>query len=130
MHADVTVSEDKPPVDVDTPLAFSMEGSGEQPPSPLITGYWSPGWNSVQALNKYQQEIGGELRDHGSGKRLLEPDRNGKPAYFTGDPVKASNEQDAATAPKYHIFGSEELSGYSPAIKERASTRNRDKTKL
>jgi NADH-quinone oxidoreductase subunit G len=127
MHADVSVNEDKPREDADTPLAFSMEGSGEQPPSPLITGYWSPGWNSVQALNKYQQETGGELRDNGSGKRLIEPDPDGKTAYFTIDPAKASNEQDAAAAPKYHIFGSEELSGYSPAIKERASTRNRDK---
>jgi NADH-quinone oxidoreductase subunit G len=129
MHADVSVNEDKPNEDADTPLAFSMEGSEEQPPSPLITGYWSPGWNSVQALNKYQQEIGGELRDNGSGKRLIEPDPDGKAAYFTIDQAKASNEQDAAAAPKYHIFGSEELSGYSPAIKERASTRNRDKPK-
>jgi NADH-quinone oxidoreductase subunit G len=123
MNADVSVNEDKPREDADTPLAFSMEGSEEQPPSPLITGYWSPGWNSVQALNKYQQEIGGELRDNGSGKRLIEPNPDGKPAYFTIDPAKASNEQDAAAAPKYHIFGSEELSSYSPAIEERAKTK-------
>ena len=25
----------------------------------LITRYWSPGWNSVQALNQFQEEIGG-----------------------------------------------------------------------
>jgi NADH-quinone oxidoreductase subunit G len=127
MNADVSVNEDKPREDADTPLAFSMEGSEEQPPAPLIASYWSPGWNSVQALNKYQQEIGGELRGNGSGERLIEPNPDGKPAYFTVDPAKASNEQDAAAAPKYHIFGSEELSGYSPAIEERASTRNRDK---
>jgi NADH-quinone oxidoreductase subunit G len=123
MRADVEVSEDKPPEDADTPLAFSMEGFEKQPPSPLITGYWSPGWNSVQALNKYQQEIGGELRDNGSGKRLIEPDPHGKPMYFAVDPSKSSQEIDGSTAPIYHIFGSEELSSYSPAIEERAKTK-------
>jgi len=105
-----------------------MEGSEKQPPSPLITRYWSPGWNSVQALNKFQQEIGGELKNIGSGKRLIEPDPDGKPAYFTIDPSKASKEMEGTAVPEYHIFGSEELSGYSPAVKERANTRNRDKS--
>jgi NADH-quinone oxidoreductase subunit G len=123
MHADVTVSEDKPPEDVDAPLAFSMEGSEEQPPSPLIASYWSPGWNSVQALNKYQQEIGGELRNNGSGKRLIEPDQDAKPAYFPVNPAKASHEQDEVIVPEYHIYLSEELSSYSPAIEERAKIR-------
>jgi len=123
MHAHIAVSEDKPREDADTPLAFSMEGSEKQPPAPLITGYWSPGWNSVQALNKYQQEIGGELRDNGSGKRLIEPDPDGKPAYFTVDPPQASRELEGNAAPKYHIFGSEELSGYSSAIAERAKAK-------
>lgn len=122
MNADVAVSEEKPPEDADTPLAFSMEGSEEQPPASLIARYWSPGWNSVQALNKYQQEVGGELRDNGSGKRLIEPDPDGKPAYFPVDPASASHEIDEATSPTYQIFGSEELSSYSPAISGRANT--------
>jgi NADH-quinone oxidoreductase subunit G len=127
MRADVSVSEEKPPEDADTSLAFSMEGSEEQPPASLISRYWSPRWNSVQALNKYQQEVGGELRGNGPGKRLIEPEPHGKPVYFTVDPSRSSQEIDGSTAPIYHLFGSEELSGYSPAIEERASTRNRDK---
>jgi NADH-quinone oxidoreductase subunit G len=123
MYADTAVSEDKPPEDADTPLAFSMEGSEKQPPSPLIARYLSPRWNSVQALNKFQQEVGGELRGNGSGKRLIDPDSDGKPAYFTVDPAIASREMDEITAPKYHIFGSEELSSYSPSIVERAKTK-------
>lgn len=123
MHADVAVSENKPPEDADTPLTFSMEGSEVQPPASLITGYWSPGWNSVQALNKYQREIGGELRDNGSGKRLIEPDPNGKPAYFTFVPAKASQKMGGIIAPKYQIFGSEELSSYAPSIAERATAK-------
>ncbi|MEK6743412.1 MAG: molybdopterin-dependent oxidoreductase [Nitrospirota bacterium] len=123
MHADVSVNEGKPREDADSPLAFSMEGSEEQPPAPLIARYWSPGWSSVQALNKYQQEVGGELRDNGSGKRLVQPDQHGKPAYFTADPAKASHAMDAAIVPAYQIFGSDELSNYSPAIEERAKAK-------
>ncbi len=73
MLADVSVHEPKPPDDPDTPLAFSMEGYQDQPPAPLISRYWSPGWNSVQALNKFQQEVGGPLNGGDPGKRLIEP---------------------------------------------------------
>ena len=59
---------------LDSPLAFSMEGDRGQPPSALIARYWAPGWNSVQALNKFQQEIGGLLRGGDPGERLIEPE--------------------------------------------------------
>ena len=119
MHADVAVSEEKPPADADTPLAFSMEGSETQPPSPLIARYWSPGWNSVQALNKLQREAGGDLPDSGTGIRLVEPKKQGERGYFPAEPAKASPETDGFTAPNHHIFGSEELSSYSPSIEAR-----------
>jgi len=123
MNADVAVSEDKPPEDADTPLAFSMEGSEKQPPPSLIARYLSPRWNSTQALNKYQQQVGGELRDPGPEVRLLDTKPDGKPTYFTIDPAKTPIAMDRIIAPKYNIFGSEELSSYSPAIAERAKTR-------
>ena len=73
MLADANVHEPKQPDDADTPLAFSMEGYEGRPPSVLVARYWSPGWNSVQALNKFQQEVGGPLRGGDPGKRLIEP---------------------------------------------------------
>ena len=64
-------------------LSFSMEGYEGQPPAPLISRYWSPGWNSVQALNKYQQEVGGALKGGDPGKRLIEPNAgSGKAVIF------------------------------------------------
>jgi hypothetical protein len=51
---------------------------------------------------------------------LIEPRPDGKAAYFTIDPATASHVPDGVTAPKYQLFGSEELSSYSPAIEERA----------
>jgi NADH-quinone oxidoreductase subunit G len=73
MLADISVHEPKPPEDPDSPLSFSMEGYEGQPPAPLISRYWSPGWNSVQALNKYQEDIGGHLKGGDTGIRLIEP---------------------------------------------------------
>ncbi len=115
MLANVSLHEPKPPDDPDTPLAFSMEGYEGRPPAPLISRYWSPGWNSVQSLNKFQQEIGGPLQGGDPGKRLIEPEQDKKPTYFSALP--AAGEQ--AFVPEHHIFGSEELSAYAAAIRER-----------
>ena len=59
MLANIHVSEPKPPDDPDSPLAFSMEGNPDQPPSALIPFAWSPGWNSYQAC---EQVSGGNCR--------------------------------------------------------------------
>ncbi len=145
MLADVSVHEPKPPVDPDTPLAFSMEGYQDQPPAPLISRYWSPGWNSVQALNKFQQEIGGQLKSGDPGKRFIEPvtlpsslpSREGlepplpsrERAGVRGDSGKITFFQYIAPKPKAgeqldlqlpDSLSPEELSSYSPAIVERA----------
>jgi NADH-quinone oxidoreductase subunit G len=119
MHANVSVHEPKPPNDPDSPLAFTMEGyPGELPPA-LIPHYWAPGWNSVQALNKFQEEVAGPLRGGDPGKRLGEP-AQGKPwAYFeTAPPAFAPHEREWLLVPIYHIFGSEELSVLAPGIAE------------
>jgi NADH-quinone oxidoreductase subunit G len=118
LTADISVHEPKPPEDNDTPLAFSMEGSELQPPAALMPRYWAPGWNSVQALNKFQQEVGGPLRNGGAGVRLIEPQvATSTPPYFGEIPSAAG--PDAAHPPRYRVFGSEELSSLSTSIRER-----------
>lgn len=123
MLANISVHEPKPAEDPDTPLSFSMEGYEGRPPAPLISRYWSPRWNSASALNKFQQEAGGPLRGGDPGKRLIEPMEKGNPAYFTDVPAEPG--QGLSSAPEYDIFRSEELSAQSPAIFERAKTRNK-----
>ncbi len=120
MHADVNISEPKPPVDADSPLSFTMEGYSGIPPSSIIPFYWAPGWNSVQAINKYQIEVGGPLHGGNPGKRLFEITENSKASYFgiTVESVTQS-ESEYLVLPLYHIFGSDELSALSPAIAER-----------
>jgi NADH-quinone oxidoreductase subunit G len=119
MLANISVHEPKPPEDPDSPLSFSMEGYESPPPAPLISRYWSPGWNSVSALNKFQQEVGYQLKGGDPGKRLIEPNKDAKPTYYTAVPPKPAPGQEQAL-PRYDIFKSEELSAQSPPIIERA----------
>jgi NADH-quinone oxidoreductase subunit G len=143
MHADVSVFEPTPPDDHDAPLSFSMEGYRDEPPAPLVTHFHAPRWNSVQALNKFQQEVGGPLRGGDPGVRLIEP-----PAVPTSIPAAAQSSTAVTPSPPrpaaapssrpapppafrpaldrllavplHHIYGSEELSMLSPPVAGRA----------
>lgn len=123
MLADISVHEPKPPEDPDSALAFSMEGHGGQPPAALIPRYWAPLWNSVQALNKYQKEIGGFLKEEGPDIKLIVADKAVKADYFHEVPEAFENRSDQGIfliVPVHHIFGSEELSAHTPGIAERS----------
>jgi NADH-quinone oxidoreductase subunit G len=117
MLANISVHEPKPPEDVDSPLAFSMESGVKSPPPPLIPFFWQPGWNSIQAVNKYQSEIGGPLRGGDPGVRLIEPSAQPDTGYVMPPPVR-SDTSDLRLIPIFHIFGSEELSRLAPGIAE------------
>ena len=122
MTANMSLHEPMSPEDADSPLAFSMEGYDGRPPSSLITRFWAPGWNSVQAVNKFQAEISGPLIGGDPGKRLLEP-KSGDAlgcGYFQDAPALFQRRPDEwLVVPCHHIFGSEELSALSPAIAKR-----------
>ena len=118
----LTVHEPLPPADPDTPLGFSMEGYRGPLPSPLITQFWAPGWNSIQAVNKYQDDIGGALRDEMPGLRLIEPVATKAPCWFTAIPrAFRPTSHRWLLLPLSAVFGGEELSNQSPAIAERIS---------
>lgn len=119
MLANLSVHEPKPPADPDSALAFSME-SGPQLPSPaLIPFFWSPGWNSIQSVNKFQSEIGSSLRGGDPGVRLVEPTGRDNWSYFSRIPSAFSpTTGDWLFVARFHIFGSEELSRRAPAIAE------------
>ncbi|MCC6392177.1 MAG: molybdopterin-dependent oxidoreductase, partial [Bryobacterales bacterium] len=120
MLANISVHEPKPPADPNSPLAFSMEGSPDQPPGALQPFFWTPGWNSIQAVNKFQEEIAGPLRQGDPGVRILES--GGKnPRLFDTIPAAFEPRADEwLLVPLYHIFGSEELSRYAPAVSQLA----------
>ena len=90
MHADVSVFDPAPPDDRDSPMSFSMEGLRTQPPAPLLARYQAPRWNSVQALNKFQEEIAGPLRGGDAGVRLIEPPAAPSPPPAASIPAASS----------------------------------------
>ncbi len=119
--ANITMHEPKPPDDPDSPLSFSMEGSDGLPPAPLVPRYWSPGWNSVQALNKFQQEVAGPLKGGAPAGRLIEPSLTVKtPNSIVTPEAFRPKTTEWLIVSLFEVFGSEELSMLSPGIAERA----------
>lgn len=119
MDAHINVHEPQPPEDPDSPLSFSMEGYQGQPPSPLIPFFWAPAWNSVQATNKYQSEVGGPLRGGDPGVRLIEPKEKAKVVFFKEFPQAVQlKKKEWLVIPLYHIFGSEELSTMAAGVSQ------------
>ncbi len=117
--ADQSVHEPAPPPDVDSPLAFSMEGYQLPPSAPLTQRFWWPGWNSIQALNKFQQEIDGPLRGGPCGKRLLQSGQGH--AGYNAPPVAPGDlQQQFLVVGAWHTFGSEELSVVSQGVSQLA----------
>ncbi|HLN73511.1 MAG TPA: NADH-quinone oxidoreductase subunit NuoG [Prolixibacteraceae bacterium] len=119
IRANVNVSEPKPPDDLDSPLAFSMEGTDQAPPSSLVTYYWKPGWNSYQAMNFYLDEPNGSMKGGDPGIRLLDDQKTPAPTVSAADESMPAKANEWVILPVYCIFGSEELSAEGQAVKER-----------
>ncbi|SFC89706.1 NADH-quinone oxidoreductase subunit NuoG [Pragia fontium] len=121
MMADVSVHEKRQPQDNDTAFSYSMEGySAPEANRQQIPFAWAPGWNSPQAWNKFQSEVGGKLRAGDPGIRLFEKPDNASFAYFDATvQAKAGDENSWRVAPYYHLFGSDETSQRSDVIQER-----------
>ena len=121
VSANIDVSEPKPPEDVDSPLSYSMEGTPDQPPAALIPFFWKPGWNSIQATQMYQKEVGGPLLGGDAGVRIFEPAAVNGQFYFSAVPAAFQPRAgEWLLVPMYHIFGSDELSLSAPGIAELA----------
>jgi NADH-quinone oxidoreductase subunit G len=118
----IDISEPKPPADPDSPLSFSMEGTPNKPPSSLIPFFWSPGWNSIQATNTYQEQVGGPIRGGDAGVRMFEPAAANGQSYFTAiPPAFEPRDGEWLLVPMYHFVGSDELSMAARGISQLAT---------
>ena len=123
MRAPISVHEPMQPKDLDTGLTFSMEGySGEQTPSSMIPFASAAGWNSPQAWNKYQDKVGGSLKNGDPGVRLFDQlERLALRQYIA--PQQAVNTTDiqqgqAKLVPIYNIYASSMMAARSPVVAE------------
>ncbi len=120
MRANISVHEPRTSQDNDTAFSFSMEGySGSVEPRQQVPFAWSPGWNSPQAWNKFQDEVGGHLRAGDPGTRLIETQGDNL-SWFASAPRAFSPAQGTwQVVPFYHLFGSEENSSKAGPVQER-----------
>lgn len=116
MHANVDVHEPQQAQDLHSPLSFSMEGVLLQKDASLMSAAWAPAWNSNQAISKFQEEINGELKQGNKGVHLLVRDATQRPY----SKVEHVAQQGIAQYFIEHLFGSEEISAASPAIRARS----------
>jgi NADH-quinone oxidoreductase subunit G len=118
--ANDNVHEPKTSVDDRPPFSHSMEGLNGGQPGEAVPFVWAPGWNSNQAVAKFQSEVGGDMAGMYapvflSGKYSLcdtgAPDRS-------GGFVKTHHLQ---VFPLQDVFISDELAIRSKALRERGS---------
>ena len=96
-----------------------MEGANQAAPGSLRAFTWSPGWNSNQSINKFQDEISGHLQDGDPGIKLFTG--SSAVAHFVSDKSgPGSGNIRIRVVPRWHIFGSDELSNKSQAIRSLA----------
>ena len=119
MKANLNVHEPKQAVDNESPLSFSMEGIPSQKDASILGAAWAPQWNSNQAISKFQSEINGELKQSHVGVHLINK-QSATGDFFAHDLLARPASNDGLQlAIIVQIFGSEELSAMSPAIRER-----------
>ena len=120
MRANISVHEPRTPQDPDTAFAFSMEGySGSVEPRQQVPFAWSPGWNSPQAWNKFQDEVGGHIRAGDPGIRLIES-KGDSLNWFASIPGAFNPARGTwQVVPFYHLLGSEENSSKAAPVQER-----------
>ncbi|WP_201557485.1 NADH-quinone oxidoreductase subunit NuoG [Psychrobacter sp. 72-O-c] len=122
MRAQMSVHEPMQPKDLDTGLTFSMEGySGTQTPSSMIPFANSPGWNSPQAWNKYQDKVGGSLKNGDPGVRLFDQlERLAIRQYIAPQATSLTTtniqQGQAKLVPVYNIYASSMMASRSPIV--------------
>ncbi len=124
MRAPVSVHEPMQPKDLDTGLTFSMEGySGKQTPSSMIPFASAAGWNSPQAWNKYQDKVGGSLKNGDPGVRLFDQlERLATRQYIAPEVTSATTtdmqQGQAKLVPIYNLYASSMMASRSPVVAE------------
>lgn len=119
-RANINVHEPRASQDADSPLAFSMEGiSGPLNQTSEVPFAWAPGWHSPQAWNKFQNEIGGELRGGDPGTYLFDSRMGLGISYRNTVPSAYKPQEQLQIVANWKLFGSDELSQRAAPIQER-----------
>jgi NADH-quinone oxidoreductase subunit G len=119
LHAHENVSEAKQPEDLDSALGYTMEGTPINLPSALMPQVWSPGWNSNEAINKFQQEINGPLKGGEAGLRLFDSTQSLPLTSVALIPSITIGAGQILAHSQSYLFGSDQASHLSKALRQR-----------
>ncbi len=124
MRAPISVHEPMQPKDLDTGLTFSMEGySGKETPSSMIPFANAAGWNSPQAWNKYQDKVGGHLKNGDPGVRMFDQLARLETRQYVAPEAMSVTTTDmqqgqAKLVPINNIYASSMMASRSPVVAE------------
>lgn len=120
INANVTMHERQPPTDLDSPLTYSMEGSRNKTPLPLISSYWEPRWNSVQASFKEELAFPANSNNNFDGVRLFGKDGlEHQSSRFALERKEPNNRPGFYILPRHYIFSTAEQARFSSSLKTR-----------
>jgi len=119
LRSNIDVHEPCQPKDINSMFAFSMEGYNQPNASiPHIPFAWFPGWNSPQAWNKFQIEVGKNLISGDSGVHLFKENKKIFDPYEHSVLKSIIKKEYWHIVPYYYLYGNEELTQYSSIIQE------------
>ncbi|MEZ5491828.1 MAG: NADH-quinone oxidoreductase subunit NuoG [Gammaproteobacteria bacterium] len=118
IQAGINVHEAKQPQDADSIMAFSMEGVLSQKDASMMSNTWAPRWNSNQSVSKFQDEVGGQLRQGNPGRHVIGKSSSaGSYLEITAD--NSGAEAGFSVFPVHQLYGSDELSSRAGPVRER-----------
>lgn len=120
MRANINVHEPKQEQDEEGILTYSMEGVSALKDATVFNTAWAGGWNSNQSVFKFQSHTGAALKQATKGHCLVENSVSEKTWSEVTDAEKVTG--DFEVFPLYHLFGSEELTANTEAIKAKATS--------
>lgn len=106
INSNIQINEKKSPKDIDSKFTFSTDGYN----CSEIAYAWYPGWNSPQAWNKFQNEVGGNLYAGNPGIRLINNCNNKNELSYYNNIKYEKKNKSWQVIPIYHLLGSEENS--------------------
>jgi len=125
MRADISVHETKQEQDEEGIMSYSMEGIPPVRDAEVFNTPWYGGWNSNQSIFKFQSHTGEGLKQATHGHVLVNnaatDNLNSTDKKYSAVTTLATSAGDYTVFPLYHLFGSEELTGKTPAIQEKAT---------
>ena len=120
MRANINVHEPKQEQDEEGILTYSMEGVSALRDATVFNTAWAGGWNSNKSVFKFQSNNGAALKQATNGHCLVENSVTEKTWSEVMDAEKVTG--DFEVFPLYHLFGSEELTANTEAIKAKATS--------